>query len=425
VLCYNIKNTKSREKGSAMKVKLVFEEPIVVAYGAEHKGLGWSEWGPTQFPSLHRGENDVLICAYGNSEDTTDAWGRIRIHCVSEDGGDTWRQIKLDSEEFNCIRAQTGVKLPNGEYLRVEKPAIEEISEELYEQLKSMRTPGYSTLLASKLPQDLQIKGMPCYRSEKGGRNEKPYLCGWDFSAQCVGFPPTEIHTWLKKGVIKYFAYSKDSLKVDAKGRIWFATDSCSCNPETMEESKFNNVYVFCSDDNGASFQLKSFIMCDGKVQEFNGVIGYYEPEICFMPDESIIMLIRTGSTTPSLFSRSTDDGKTWSKPVIFDRCGIRPGLVHLENGVTLAIYGRPGMYLRATADPSGVDWDEPFELMPYEYDPNDIEKLFTKSCFNSRIIAIDDNTAMIAYSDFFTKDEQGVNRKAIKVRKVHTEIVE
>ena len=43
-------------------------------------------------------------------------------------------------------------------------------------------------------------------------------------------------------------------------------------------------------------------------------------------------------------------------------------------------------------------------------------------SCCNTSIIALDENTALLAYSDFYIPDENGVKRKGIKTVKIKVE---
>jgi hypothetical protein len=36
-----------------------------------------------------------------------------------------------------------------------------------------------------------------------------------------------------------------------------------------------------------------------------------------------------------------------------------------LKNGLTLAVYSRPGLYVRATADPAGLRWAQRVTVVP------------------------------------------------------------
>jgi hypothetical protein len=111
-------------------------------------------------------------------------------------------------------------------------------------------------------------------------------------------------------------------------------------------------------------------------------------------------------------WSRTVDSGQSWSHPHVFDDCGVWPRLLTLENGVTLAAYGRPGLYVRATADPAGLEWEEREVVVEPAEGRSD-------TCSYSDLLALDGRTALLAYSDFNYADAQGQKRKSILVRTV------
>jgi len=170
------------------------------------------------------------------------------------------------------------------------------------------------------------------------------------------------------------------------------------------------HVVFLISDDNGKTVKYHSRILYtpdpvgdpDASQHE-----GFTEPDIGFMPDGSVICIMRTGG--PSYLARSTDGGLTWSRPRIFDDFGVAPRIVQLGNGVTLVSYGRPGCFLRATADPAGLEWGERIQILEKEHG----------TCANSALIAIDDNSAFYAYSDFTFPNAAGIPVKTILGRLV------
>ncbi len=123
-----------------------------------------------------------------------------------------------------------------------------------------------------------------------------------------------------------------------------------------------------------------------------------------------MLILMRTGSGCQSFYARSTDGGKTWTKPLVFDKVGVLPQLLTLKCGVTLASYGRPGVFLRATDDPSGIEWQTPIDLC------------VKSSCCYTSMIALDDRTALLAYSDFDYPDADGVPQKTLMLRRISIE---
>ena len=157
---------------------------------------------------------------------------------------------------------------------------------------------------------------------------------------------------------------------------------------------------ILRSTDSGRTFDLWSEIpyapdaAVDPKAATRN---GFTEPTVCFLPDGSVLCLMRTtdgGGPGPLYSARSTDNGKTWSQPAVFDDLGVWPQMLRLKNGVTLAVYGRPGLYVRATADPAGLRWAQRVTIVP----PGAIH---TETCSYAALLPLSDDRALLAYSDF------------------------
>ncbi len=142
---------------------------------------------------------------------------------------------------------------------------------------------------------------------------------------------------------------------------------------------------------------------------------GFTEPTVCFMPDGAVLCLLRTTDgegVGPLYWARSTDNGQSWSRPAIFDDLGVWPQMVSLKNGVTLAVYGRPGLFLRSTADPAGLHWQERVTVVePAEND--------TDTCAYAALLPLSDHTVLLAYSDFNLRSADGLRCKGIQVREV------
>jgi len=169
----------------------------------------------------------------------------------------------------------------------------------------------------------------------------------------------------------------------------------------------YTSVYVFKSSDCGRTWDFLSQIYADEHYA--GGDNGYSEPKMNLMPDGSVIMLMRSGNKAPCYFVRSTDGCRTWSEPVVFDKVGVKPELLTLGCGVTIATYGRPGMMVRATSDPAGLVWQDSVEW--------DSPKGTSQSCYYTDTIALDDYRALMIYSHFKYPNKNGEPVKTILTR--------
>ena len=390
-----------------MAVKLSFGEPHVVARGPEYRQCGW---GTHQFPSIRRLPDGRILAGYHIVDDSSEAYGKERGWAVSEDEGISWKAVS--EAELPALKARSGIRLANGDYLRYIMPRPWPVSDEMHRQLKQKAGGRRNCIPMEDVPDGLFPKTWLFALSKPDSCREEEYYCKLDYPGMT---------TWLTTGaIVRPCPFG--SMKLAPDGSIWIARYSNGRNPVNMGFTSYYACYYFRSVDNGRSFKMMSWIQYLPDTNEFADAFmteGFCEPDICWMPDGSMITLMRTGSLTPSYIARSTDGGANWSKPVRFDDCGVLPQLLHLGCGVTLASYGRPAMKIRATCDPSGMDWDEPYVLMPSRLGKQDN---WAQSCYYTELMPINDDTAMMIYSDFYAPDENGVQRKTILVRTIHVD---
>ncbi|MBQ8214076.1 MAG: exo-alpha-sialidase, partial [Clostridia bacterium] len=190
--------------------------------------------------------------------------------------------------------------------------------------------------------------------------------------------------------------------------KLYYTVYARGLDPKTGEISEYSqyfSTFVFCSEDNARTWNLVSRIDVTDAVleeaQNYNngkGFGGLSEATMSLMPDGSIVMLLRTGDNRPCYMVRSTDECKTWSEPVKFDEVGVRPFIVTLDCGVTLASYGRDGLFLRATSDPSGLEWQDHIEIELSDPQNSTNKK---QSCYYTYILPLSENSALLVYSDF------------------------
>lgn len=201
-------------------------------------------------------------------------------------------------------------------------------------------------------------------------------------------------------------------LRVAPDGTLWgrhYERRIVDGEPQTHD-----GVIVLQSDDHGYTWHMTGEMPYQPDQQldpQWHEREGFNEPDYAFMSDGSVICLMRSGG--PLYCCRSMDHGKTWSTPAVFDSLGVSPELLTLANGVTLAAYGRPGLYVRATADPQGLHWTDRLTIV----EPGDPSEHTT--CAYASMMALDEATALIAYSHFSYPDAHGNLCKTILVRTV------
>ena len=385
---------------------LELEDPVVVGRGESYDVLGW---GPWQFPALSATEKGHVLCTWARGEDTIEGYedsvGGDLSGAVSEDGGRTWRQRTPSDRARGVLTAE------GREYF---KPAAKNAYPAgwIEQYAPAYRSPdGRIALYRADVIAEYK-RTVPAKEYDPAtGKTE-------EFESR-VNWPHAAVQVMRSRG--RDLVYPLDSLMgimgqvvPDADGSLLFATYANGFSAATGDLSvpdKYNT-YVFRSADGGRSWDwLSEVLTTPDCVPASREAEGFCEPNMARMPDGSWVMLLRMGSGCPSWIVRSTDGCRSWSKPVRFDKCGVCPQLRVLGCGVSLAGYGRPGVFLRASCDPHGLNWEDPVDLVTEH------------SCCYTAILPLDDTHALFAYSDFRYPDPDGKDRKTILVRRVTVRI--
>ncbi len=87
---------------------------------------------------------------------------------------------------------------------------------------------------------------------------------------------------------------------------------------------------------------------------------GPTESAILRLQDGRILCVFRVASTVNFGQCFSSDEGKSWSAPVLMDGpFSVQPGLAMLADGTVALSGGRPGLHLWLNADGSGLTWQD------------------------------------------------------------------
>ena len=343
--------------------------------------------------------------------DSATAYGLPLAHAASADGGQTWTLLPREQPADGAAGStDAAVQLPNGDRLQA-KP------------LRSLPVAGLKLPAAPLAVYTSYGQQRSVYRVE-----DLPEACaaGWILRRLPAGATqwveeratvrlPGEVRT-VSEGVIP-LPWLFPQFVVAPNGSLL----AVNYTLRRIADGRFQEkcpVTILRSTDAGRTWDLWSEILYapDSKADSKAAAReGFTEPYLLFMPDGSALCLLRTTDgegVGPMYWTRSTDDGRTWTKPAVFDDLGVWPQMLTLINGVTLAVYGRPGLYVRATADPAGRRWDDRVTVVK----PGAVH---TDTCSYAALLPLGDDTALIAFSEFNLAGAEGKPCKGIRVRTV------
>jgi len=135
-------------------------------------------------------------------------------------------------------------------------------------------------------------------------------------------------------------------------------------------DQKYRQI-VLVSHDGGVNWETAATVdTADPAKIGTSGYDGPCEGAIERVADGSLLMIIRNGWRHPMTYSRSTDNGVTWTKPqpVEVGPAGqalysVQPTLELLPTGELLLMVGRPGLVMTVSEDGRGDDWSIPVGL--------------------------------------------------------------
>ncbi len=411
------------------KFHLEMSDPRPVAQGA----VGDQAWGHYQFPSIGYTNKGNIMCGWSYGSDTIEGGaheGGVKPPYVSKDGGVTWgpnednetsvKWIMPDGKQFLGFTALRGAHKMPQEYFEPYTPGT------------TWDDGAFRTYFAEDLGRtEDTIVQAKIFDPATGETEVYEPVIHWPYApVTCWSgnriYPLSLTFAINNAGIILRDGVFYMSLYM-------FGFDS---NAKTREEAplsyggNYTTVYVFTSEDCARTWKYQSMVYVTEEIYknsdspatkiwtdaESTKFEGFGEPLLEKMPDGSFTMLMRTGHLRKSYIVHSTDNCKTWSKPVVFDEIGVFPQILTLKCGVTLAAYGRPDMRLRATADPAGIQWEDPILVDIYGMK---VGSFWFRSCFYTHFLPVDDNTALWVYSDFQYPNKDGEGVKTVVVREI------
>lgn len=366
-------------------------------------------WGPYQFPALARLDDGRILLSFHVEADASTAYGLPPARAVSADDGRSWALLPREAAA-DGVAVDAGVRLPDGDRLRARTLRTRPAAELALPPRPFAVYDSYGCPQAVYRVEDLPpacAAGWVCERRRAGET-------AWVEERAKVHLPG-EVRIVDLSGGVMWFPWLFPQFLPAPDGALL----SINYTLRRVVDGRFQErcpATVLRSTDGGRSWTLWSEIPYAGDLAADPLAAqreGFTEPFVHFLPDGSALCLLRTTDGTgvgPLYRASSCDGGRIWSPPAVFDDLGVWPQLLTLANGVTLAIYGRPGLFLRATADPAGQWWDARVEVVP----PGE---LCQDTCSYAALLPLGADTALAAYSDFNVAGPDGRLCKAIRVR--------
>lgn len=410
-------------------------------------------WGAYQFPRPYNLDGRLVVGVHV-ADDDVESFGKTNRWFESRDEGDSWREIDPS------VSAECGLLLPNGDRIYFPMESAAKLSG--YKMLhETMLTPAYDwtrraeegvlpipdgvtnwfggmtirAYNAERLPPSLSRKEWTMMRIPAGSNvpvTESAQV-DWPYLTRVV-------YTGRDYGPFLKPIFPRGTPMLGPDGAIWIAAFSGEghLDPATGQYSPYYSAELFRSEDNGRTFQQRGHMEYPADGRDYPYLSGgFSDSDFAFMPDGSMVWFFRSAwfaatgrEWAPMYQSRSTDGGFTWSKPVKFAEVGILPRLCPLACGTTLLCYARPGIFIQASLDDSGVRWSEPLVVMTpddrshlanIKIDPPSFHD-WDGGCNNPELVPLDATSALLFYSDFYYPDEKGVKRKTILCRRISVE---
>jgi hypothetical protein len=380
-----------------------FNEPVVVSVAAKPEN-----WGFFQFPLIGTKPDGKLQVKWNMKPDAMSAYGKDSWGAgISADGGKTWKvQEKYESTGDILLpvgdRLEITTPIPiRTDSLNMPKPVGANIKINTYTQSR------YHFYRLNDLPANCQAVYLK--RLKKGETEWKP--------EEAALYDPDAVRHTTATGLLPVIWWGDMHIANDGSLIAGIYPGNFIKKDGTVDPK--SAIFFYRSTDDGHSWRIQGRILYHADTladKKGSKRMGFTEPAFEILKDGTFLCVTRTTDglgNGPMYISYSKDLGKTWAKPQIVAVTGVLPRLLRLDNGVIVLASGRPGVQLRFCPDGKGKVWTDPFEILPYANEKEEV------SCGYTGLLSTGSNSFMIVYSDFKYKTAGGNIRKAIKMRQV------
>ncbi len=392
-----------QEKGVDVEmIDIEMQDPVLVVTSV----AGEKRWGFHQFPAMSRMPDGSILLMYADADDKSETHGAPAPAYISHDEGKSWAVM---NDEPRPIRPHYSISklfhdeylvLPAARYLDVEAAGIQ-----LPKPAATGNTYGRRyTYRVSDLPPSAQqyFRCLPAKRWHPDGAGWKDVEVEYDtdglLASRNEGSKVLP-RTFFERPLLQY---KGELLYADYRGRY-------ARNDGSVSGKGFSTLMV--STDNGKSFKRRSTIAMDPADKDLMG-----EPQLSATADGRLVCVIRRSDQDqkPMCITWSKDSGRTWTPVKDLFEFGVWPCVLLMGNGTMVLSYGRPGVHMAFDPKGTGESWTKHVTLIE-----GDQASRTKHTCGYTNLMPVDDDSFLIAYSDFLYKNEKGQPCKAILTRRV------
>jgi hypothetical protein len=402
------------DKAPDAGVNVILGEPRVVMWAPEgdaadtdgerarlaHLGgtlAGQGRWGQYMFPQIAKLRGGMLVVQVFVGGDNPE--GRKYAYYVSDDQGKNWRHLALYDDAGERPATEIALRLADGEELR--GPLDRDLQPIDFTGLNLKTYNGRYRL--GDLPKEKQ--GVPIYTRKPGQEQWTRETVTWDPDLLIGRTLPSPIMT-----SEAHIVHVRDGSMITA---VWREAVMSDIRPDGSMHPEGENHQLWRSFDRGRSWKVAGTI-----------------PRVSwwpFLPKEttrrSHLMAFPNGAWVaayrhdgpfasgggPLIITKSTDEGKTWSKPRAIRLPGVNPLGVMLANGIGVFSYQRPGVFLTFCADGNGDTWGNDVTLVkPWRWQRHE------NSCCNGSFVVTGPDRFIYAYTKWDVPDPWGRPRQAV-----------
>ncbi len=385
-----------------MPPTITLETPSLVALSAP----GETRWGFHQFPALSRLPDGNLLCMFADAADASETHGCPAPDFVSTDEGRSWHPapdgITPVRPHFSISEVFDGelLVMPACAYLDVE---IESVSmpapvaeADIYGIVYSYRVEDFPPRVRD-------------YFGRIPAKRWRPASGAWEDDV--VDYDTAGLLPWRRKDSRllprTYFEHAvlkrgKELLIADYRAQYVLADGTIPAR---------NTTSLLVSADNGHTFRRRATIAADRANRDIMA-----EPHLAATAGGDLVCIIRRTDQNqkPMWITWSTDDGHTWEAGHSLFDFGVFPCLQLLGNGCLVLSYGRPGVHLAVSTAGDGRQWDAHQQILP-----GDPAAVHLHTCGYTSMLPLNDDTLLLAYSDFDYPHPTDATCKAILTRRI------